>query len=68
MFPWPTKSPGLNIVENVWAMLVERVYGQGRQYEKMLRSSKNLLIRYGILFAKKIFKNFMTQWQTVCLN
>ena len=32
VLPWTAKSPDLNIVENVWAMLVERVYGQGRQY------------------------------------
>ena len=35
------KSPNLSIVENVWAILVERVYEQGKQYEnvKELRES-----------------------------
>ncbi|GBL69355.1 hypothetical protein AVEN_198074-1 [Araneus ventricosus] len=35
---------------------------------KMSRSSTNLLIQCGILFAKKTVKTFMIQCQTVCLN
>ena len=30
---FPGQPKDLNIVENVWFMLVERVCGQGRQYE-----------------------------------
>ncbi|GBM11503.1 Transposable element Tc3 transposase [Araneus ventricosus] len=42
VLPWPAESPDLNIVENVWAMLVERVYGQGRQYENVKELHESL--------------------------
>ncbi|GBN14476.1 Transposable element Tc3 transposase [Araneus ventricosus] len=47
---WPAKSPDLNIVENVWAMLVERVYGQGRQYENV----------------KELHESLDSVWNTFC--
>ncbi|GBL83624.1 Transposable element Tc3 transposase, partial [Araneus ventricosus] len=50
VFPWPAKSPDLNIVENVWAMLVERVYGQGRQYENV----------------KELHESLDSVWNTFC--
>ncbi|GBM12284.1 Transposable element Tc3 transposase [Araneus ventricosus] len=50
VLPWPAKSPDLNIVENVWAMLVERVYGQGRQYENF----------------KELHESLDSVWNTFC--
>ncbi|GBN49211.1 Transposable element Tc3 transposase [Araneus ventricosus] len=50
VFPWPAKSPDLNIVENVWAMLVERVYGQERQYENV----------------KELHESLDSVWNTFC--
>lgn len=35
VLPWPSRSPDLNIVENIWAILVKRVYDGGRQYESI---------------------------------
>ena len=50
---WPAKSPGLNIVENVLVMLVERVELQGRQY----RTVKALQETLGTFCQKGIKKN-----------
>lgn len=30
---WPSKSPDMNIIENVWSMLARKVYENGRQYD-----------------------------------
>ena len=42
VFPWAAKSPDLDIVKNVWVVLVERVYGQGRQYSTMKELQETL--------------------------
>lgn len=43
VLPWPAKSPDLNIVENIWAMLVRQVYDGGKQFESLseLREALN---------------------------
>lgn len=33
LLPWPSRSPDLNIIENIWSMLSNIVY-DGRQFEK----------------------------------
>lgn len=30
---WPAKSPDMNIIENVWAILARKVYENGRHFE-----------------------------------
>jgi transposase len=32
---WPSKSPDLNPIENLWGILVRRVYKNGRQYNSV---------------------------------
>lgn len=33
VLPWPSKSPDLNPMENMWAILVEKIYKNGRQFQ-----------------------------------
>ena len=42
ILPWPAKSPDHNNVENVWVMLIERVYGQERQYRTVKELQESL--------------------------
>lgn len=32
---WPSRSPDLNPMENLWGIMVQAVYGGGRQYKKV---------------------------------
>ena len=33
LLEWPSLSPDLNPIENMWGMMARRVYRDGRQYE-----------------------------------
>ena len=32
---WPSRSPELNPIENVWGYLIKKVYGNGKQYQSV---------------------------------
>lgn len=32
LLDWPARSPDLNPVENLWGIMVRRIYAEGRQY------------------------------------
>lgn len=32
---WPSKSPYMNPIENIWALMAKRVYKNGRQFDKL---------------------------------
>ena len=42
VLPWPAKSARLNIVENIWVVLVDRVYGQVGQYRTVKELQESL--------------------------
>ena len=33
LLDWPSKSPDLNSIENLWGILVRKVYSNGRQFD-----------------------------------
>ena len=44
VLPWPSRSPDLNPIENVWGILVRDVYADNRQYQTV-EELKTAIIR-----------------------
>ncbi|KAG2802899.1 hypothetical protein PC113_g18682 [Phytophthora cactorum] len=38
LLDWPARSPDLNPIENVWAILASKVYSRGKQYNSLQTS------------------------------
>ncbi|KAF4678040.1 hypothetical protein FOL47_006992 [Perkinsus chesapeaki] len=35
ILPWPSNSPDLNVIENLWSFIKQDIYGEGRQYSTL---------------------------------
>ena len=46
---WPSHSPDLNPMENVWGHLARQVYGHGKQYESVQELKTSLQSEWGKL-------------------
>ena len=70
---WPAKSPDLNIMENIWHMLSEKVYS-GRQFNNKdnlttsILNAKEYLIQHKKETIKGLFDNFKTRVTKVIKN
>ena len=54
--PWPAKSPDLSPIENVWAMLVRDVYGNGKQYNTVSELKDGIRAVWDRLSQEKVAK------------
>jgi hypothetical protein len=63
---WPTKSPDLNPIENVWGLLVRRVYDGGRQVSTIEELKRAILHDWKAL-DKNYLRKFVDSMPKRCL-
>ena len=51
---WPARSPGMNIIENVWAILERRVFQGGREFDTIEDLKECLLYEWEKLTIDEI--------------
>lgn len=44
--PWPAYSPDLNPIENLWGILVQRVYANGRQFQTINELKQSIILEW----------------------
>ena len=60
---WPSKSPDLNPIENVWDMLARAVYSNGRQFENVEELKQMILSEWNNL-SQNYFKTLVDSMPT----
>lgn len=53
---WPANSPDLNLIENIWGVLVRRIYKNRMTYSS-LEDLKNIIIKEWEKLEKSLFEN-----------
>ncbi len=43
IFPWPARSPDMNIIENLWGIMVRKIYANGKQFNSIQDLEKAIL-------------------------
>lgn len=56
---WPTCSPDLNPIENLWGWLVRRVYANGKQFDRVSELQSAIRIR-GRIYPKLIWRHWFS--------
>lgn len=49
LLDWPSRSPDLNPVENVWAIIVNDVYADGRQFDRVSDLREAIIVAFNRL-------------------
>ena len=55
---WPSKSPDLNPIENIWGHLTYKIYGNGQRYYSLKELEKAIFKEWELL-DKKYLKNLI---------
>lgn len=53
---WPSKSPDMNIIENVWGILVRRVYAGGKQFDNIMDLKRAIIEAWDSITVSEIQK------------
>ena len=53
---WPSLSPDLNPIENVWGILARNVYGHGKQYRSIFHLKKAIIKEWNKLNMDQLKK------------
>lgn len=65
VLPWPSLSPDLNPIENVWGALARMVYGNGRQFYSVAELKKAILENWNLL-SDSVVKHNIESMQRRC--
>lgn len=57
---WPSKSPDLNIIENVWGLMIRDVYNDGRQYNDLDELETAIRVAWENITQEKISRLILT--------
>ena len=60
---WPSVSPDLNPIENVWRLLVRRVYGRNKQFSNLKELETEILSAWENVSPEDIRRS-QIQWMT----
>ena len=65
---WPTRSPDMNPIENMWGELTRLVYANGKQYQNVLELQNGInsaLGKIDINYINKLYKSLPRRMEAV---
>ena len=62
---WPPQSPDLSPIENIWALMTQRIYAQGRSYNNKLELWNAVVREWNSLTAADMATYFSSMHERV---